>query len=131
MKLQFPFPGRWNPEYLGPCYANIPHRGVGNPLSEKPDTTGAQERGPLYVTSTNPTAPTSTPVGPIPASTQPYAGERVLRPLLGRGDRGPDPSPPNPPPTTISLGLSGACKSGAGLGRRNREKKNPLLREGE
>lgn len=48
---------RWNPEYLGPCYANIPHHGVGNPLSEKPDTTGARERGPLSVTASNLRAP--------------------------------------------------------------------------
>lgn len=53
MKLQSLFPGRWNPEYLRPCSANIPLGRVGNPLSEKPDTTGGRERGPFSVTASN------------------------------------------------------------------------------
>lgn len=56
VKLQFLFPGRWNPEYLRPCSANIPLGRVGNPLSEKPDTTGGRERGPFSVTASNPKA---------------------------------------------------------------------------
>lgn len=64
IKLWFPFPGGWNPEYLGPCYTNILYGRVGNPLSKKPDTTGAQERGPLSHTASKSRAPpTSQPYG--------------------------------------------------------------------
>lgn len=125
MKLRFLFPGRWNPEYLGPCYANIPLGPVGNPLSETPDITGARERGPLSVTASNPRAPHLLhPCRAYPGiHTALGWGEGAETPTRSRRPR-PRPISSVPPPATISFGLSGAFRSGAGLARRNREKNN-------
>lgn len=49
----FPFLGDGIQEYLGPCYTNILHGRVGNPLSKKPDTAGARKIGPLSGTASD------------------------------------------------------------------------------
>lgn len=77
-------PGRWNPEYLGPCCANLPLGPAGNPLSEKPDITGVRGKGPESATASHPELPPPPRRAYPGAYTAPGWGEG-RRALPGRG----------------------------------------------